>query len=77
MGCIAGMFLNLSQFKLDLSYHANVKSADKKRERIIRYQTFLLGQVFAHISMLGGSLVTTAWRVLRLRMEGTPSRYGG
>jgi hypothetical protein len=28
-------------------------------------------------SMLGGSLVTTAWRVLRLRMEGTPSRYGG
>jgi hypothetical protein len=29
------------------------------------------------ISMLGGSLVTTAWRVLRLRMEGTPSRYGG
>jgi hypothetical protein len=28
-------------------------------------------------SMLGGSLVTTAWRVLRLRMEGTASRYGG
>jgi hypothetical protein len=28
-------------------------------------------------TMLGGSLVTTAWRVLRLRMEGTPSRYGG
>jgi hypothetical protein len=25
----------------------------------------------------GGSLVTTAWRVLRLRMEGTASRYGG
>jgi hypothetical protein len=25
----------------------------------------------------GGSLVTTAWRVLRLRMEETPSRYGG
>jgi hypothetical protein len=23
-------------------------------------------------SMLGGSLVTTAWRVLRLRMEGSP-----
>jgi hypothetical protein len=30
-----------------------------------------------HKPMLGGSLVTTAWRVLRLRMEGTPSRYGG
>jgi hypothetical protein len=27
--------------------------------------------------MLGGSLVTTAWRVLRLRMEETASRYGG
>jgi hypothetical protein len=27
--------------------------------------------------MLGGSLVTTAWRVLRLQMEETPSRYGG
>jgi hypothetical protein len=27
--------------------------------------------------MLGGSLVTTAWRVLRLRMEETPSRCGG
>jgi hypothetical protein len=31
----------------------------------------------AFLSMLGGSLVTTAWRVLRLRMEGTASRYGG
>jgi hypothetical protein len=28
-------------------------------------------------SMLGGSLVTTAWRVLRLRMEETPSSFGG
>jgi hypothetical protein len=27
--------------------------------------------------MLGGSLVTTAWRVFRLRMEETPSSYGG
>jgi hypothetical protein len=26
--------------------------------------------------MLDGSLVTTAWRVLRLRMEETASRYG-
>jgi hypothetical protein len=31
----------------------------------------------ASYPMLGGSLVTTAWRVLRLRMEGTASRYGG
>jgi len=28
-------------------------------------------------TMLGGSLVTTAWRVLRLRMEEKASRYGG
>jgi hypothetical protein len=28
-------------------------------------------------SMLCGSLVTTAWRVLRLRMEEAPSTYGG
>jgi hypothetical protein len=27
--------------------------------------------------MLGGSFVTTAWRVLRLRMEETPSSFGG
>jgi hypothetical protein len=27
--------------------------------------------------MLGGSFVTTAWRVLRLRMEETAYRYGG
>jgi hypothetical protein len=27
--------------------------------------------------MLSGSLVTTAWRVLRLRMEEKASRYGG
>jgi hypothetical protein len=29
------------------------------------------------LSMLSGSLVTTAWRVLRLRMEEKASRYGG
>ncbi|PNF25415.1 hypothetical protein B7P43_G08793 [Cryptotermes secundus] len=28
-------------------------------------------------TMLGGSLVTTSWRVLRLRMKDTPSRYEG
>jgi hypothetical protein len=27
--------------------------------------------------MLGGSLFTTAWRVFRLRMEETPSSFGG
>jgi len=29
-------------------------------------------KVSAEVTMLGGSLVTTAWRVLRLRMEGSP-----
>jgi hypothetical protein len=28
-------------------------------------------------SMLSGSLVTTAWHILRLRMEKMASRYGG
>jgi hypothetical protein len=28
-------------------------------------------------AMLGGSLVTTAWRVLRLRMEETPPSFAG
>jgi hypothetical protein len=28
-------------------------------------------------SMLGGSMFATAWRALRLRMEETPSKYGG
>jgi hypothetical protein len=28
-------------------------------------------------SMLGGSLVTTTWHILRLRIEETPSRFGG
>jgi hypothetical protein len=28
-------------------------------------------------AMLNGSVVTTAWRVLRLRMEEEASRYGG
>jgi hypothetical protein len=30
-----------------------------------------------YIAMLGGSLVTTAWRVLRLQMEKTAYRYRG
>jgi hypothetical protein len=34
-------------------------------------------QYYHYCSMLSGSPVTTAWRVLRLRMEETASRYGG
>jgi hypothetical protein len=36
----------------------------------------LLSLHLSLVQMLGGSLITKAWRVLRLRM-GTPSRYGG
>jgi hypothetical protein len=38
---------------------------------------FFLPNVTKLTSWLGGSLVTTAWRVLRLRMEETASRYAG
>jgi hypothetical protein len=37
----------------------------------------VLWPVYAGRTMLGGSLVTTAWRVLRLRIEETPSSFGG
>jgi hypothetical protein len=33
--------------------------------------------VLRELAMLGGSLVTMAWRILRLQMEETASRYGG
>jgi hypothetical protein len=43
-----------------------------------------LSEIYFHIadpptswSSIGGYHVTTAWRVLRLRMEQTASRYGG
>jgi hypothetical protein len=36
-----------------------------------------LRDLYVLYPMLGGSLVTTAWRVLRLRMEETPSSYEG
>jgi hypothetical protein len=56
------------------------KQYGKKGEELILFQAFINQTYFKFVrfhSMLGGSLVTTAWRVLRLRMEGTPSRYGG
>jgi hypothetical protein len=33
--------------------------------------------VFSTLPMLSGSAVSTAWRVLGLRIEETASRYGG
>jgi hypothetical protein len=37
----------------------------------------ILENVLYQVTMLGGSFVTTAWRVLRLRMEETHSSFGG
>jgi hypothetical protein len=34
-------------------------------------------EILVNISMLSGSTVTTAWRVLGLWIEETASRYGG
>jgi hypothetical protein len=46
------------------------------------YSNLKNGNVFinlcvTYLTMLGGSLVTTAWRVLRLLLQETPSRHGG
>jgi hypothetical protein len=38
---------------------------------------YVLWSVRLAVAMLFGSLVTTAWRVFRLRMEERVSRYGG
>jgi hypothetical protein len=37
----------------------------------------LLVEKFPPVYGLSGSLVTTAWRAIRLRMQKTASRYGG
>jgi hypothetical protein len=37
----------------------------------------LFSKMAYSVTMLSGSLVTTAWRVLRLRMEEMASRYRG
>jgi len=38
---------------------------------------YIIFSRISQISMLGGSLVTTAWRVLRLRMERRPPDTDG
>jgi hypothetical protein len=40
------------------------------------YLAYIIGR-YEGPSMLSGSTVTTAWRVLGLRIEDTASRYGG
>jgi hypothetical protein len=44
----------------------------RPRGRLMRRGEDDIKMYVREISMLGGSLVTTAWRVLRLRMEGSP-----
>jgi hypothetical protein len=41
------------------------------------YAVFSQRKVESDVSMLSASTVTTAWCVLRLRIEETASRYGG
>jgi hypothetical protein len=43
----------------------------------VEFPAELLILGWGDLSMLGGSLVTTAWRVLTLRMEETAFRCGG
>jgi hypothetical protein len=54
-------------------------SFSQKLNQIINHycQSELLIFLFMFYSMLSGSGVTTAWRVLRLQMEEKASRYGG
>jgi hypothetical protein len=42
-----------------------------------RSRKYLSIHPFPHAPVLGGSLLTTAWRVLKLRMEETAPRYVG
>jgi hypothetical protein len=42
-----------------------------------KFLKMYLGAADISNPMLGGSLVTTAWHVLRLQMEERASRYGG
>jgi hypothetical protein len=56
-------------------HEAALTRMENSTELVILFKGFC--QIANVISMLGGSLVTTGWHVLRLRMEGTASRYGG
>jgi hypothetical protein len=54
----------------------NTLGIEPDKKKFVEFKLFLFKAV-NHLLMLGGSLVTTAWRVLRLRMEETPSSFGG
>jgi hypothetical protein len=44
---------------------------------VVGHNQDIFYSIYHFFAMLGGSLVTTAWRVLRLWMEETPSTFGG
>jgi hypothetical protein len=60
------------------TFHLNIGNYLPDYTKSIPYVSLpIILRQFQCRTMLGGSRVTTAWRVLRLRMEGTASRYGG
>jgi hypothetical protein len=68
--CNRSCWIRVLEFYSPMQY----LSAD---ESTANFKGHVVFKMYNPQAMLGGSLVTTAWRVLRLRMEGTPSRYGG
>jgi hypothetical protein len=68
------MILYNAVFRSKLDY---VSVASSPSLQLIHLNLKEFGDNLQPLAMLGGSHVTTAWRVLRLRMEETPSRFGG
>jgi hypothetical protein len=62
---------------VDLYIHSPIRLHGVVLNYLSTGTTLHFNMYITHKSMLGGSLVTTAWRVLRLRMEETPSSFGG
>jgi hypothetical protein len=88
-GTLRAVAEEISKYKLDLVGVQEVRWDGGGTEPAGEY-TFFYGKgnvnhelgagFFIHkrfVSMLGGSLFTTAWRVFRLAMEETPSNFGG
>jgi hypothetical protein len=67
---------------LAFTYHNSLKNVIDTYINTLCLQKLVAYRYLFQIStylwvMLGGSLVTTVWHVFRLRMEETPSSYGG
>jgi hypothetical protein len=63
------------------TYQVNLKllrAEVKAVQHVLNLETKIMAFMpsFTFLSMLSGSLVTTAWHVLRLQMEGMASRCG-